>query len=549
MSISVNPVKSCAVPTERLNPGGFRDNLTLALVEPARLITVVAHSAERCWLLRRMARSILEWYPGMKFLATCECASEGDPSCAPSPTPRFDPEVPSMTVYDVPYDYGLSRGKSLLISLVETEFVLVLDDDFVRSYHSCLECMLWRMRSKIHSAQWRPLDIVGFPVLEDERAFGAFRGKLRLTDQKLFLEPFVESSHPDGCARVDICPMVFLARTERMKTFQWQLDLPVGEHEQFFLSNKHKGIQVAVCFDSSFPHFRVNTSSPHYDARRERMRKLMTSVFARVGVAQSYYLFHKYSYTSSDDFDSLIEVGLEPHTVSDDTCDPRPHPPKSFRLVMMAVLSEGDHFAHRHALRQPSSYLSRLADAQACYWVFLVPAESRRDPQVRREFDEFGDIVFVPDGWASTTLAYALEFFSTFELLWLTFIRDDVHFDVGKFIEFMREMEPPRMKLFNDPSTVRSVFGMSRDMHQLLANPAVLSRLKPYGEMWYALNQWAEPFQVERREIAGGHISVNFTAAEPSCTHGASLLGLLTAEQLRMASELSAAGVDPCAMF
>jgi hypothetical protein len=41
--------------------------------------------------------------------------------------------------------------------------------------------------------------------------------RLRVTDQKLFVEPFVESTHPDGCARVDICPMVFLARTKRLQ--------------------------------------------------------------------------------------------------------------------------------------------------------------------------------------------------------------------------------------------------------------------------------------------------------------------------------------------
>ncbi|KAF4676957.1 hypothetical protein FOL47_004199 [Perkinsus chesapeaki] len=487
MNITVNPVSSCSAPMDKLNPGGFKDNLTLALVDPAKLVTVVAHSAERCWLLPRMANSLLEWYPGLSFLATCECAFEGDPDCVDTPTQRAEYGIPNLKVYDVPFDFGLSRGKSLLISLVETEFVLVLDDDFVRSYHSCLECMLWRMRSKIHSAQWRPLDIVGFPVLEDERAFGAFRGKLRVADQKLFLEPFVESTHPDGCARVDICPMVFLARTARMKSFQWQLELPVGEHEQFFLSNKYRGIQVAVCFDSSFPHFRVNTSSTHYSARRERMRQLMTGAFARVGVAQSYYLFHKYSYTSSEDFDSLIE---------------------------------------------------------ASYWVFLVPAQARSDSLVRREFDEFGDIVFVPDGWSSSTLAYTLEFFQTFELLWLVFIRDDVLFDVGRFIEIMRQLEPPRMKMFYDPSDLRSVMGMSRDIHHLLASPAVLSRLKPYASMWEAFEQWTEPFQIERQGIEGVHVSPSLTNA--TCVHGASILGVLNADQLAAMSELSASGGSNC---
>ena len=38
----------------------------------------------------------------------------------------------------------------------------------------------------------RPFDILGFPVQEDERIFGAFRGRLRVTKQQLFLEPMVE---------------------------------------------------------------------------------------------------------------------------------------------------------------------------------------------------------------------------------------------------------------------------------------------------------------------------------------------------------------------
>ena len=93
------------------------------------------------------------------------------------------------------------------MSRVDTEFVLVLDDDFVRSPLSCLECaleglpeacqkprgMVWHMRSHLHSLTlpfdaWHcrganPTvpgeDLLGFPILEDERNFGAFRGSLR----------------------------------------------------------------------------------------------------------------------------------------------------------------------------------------------------------------------------------------------------------------------------------------------------------------------------------------------------------------------------------
>ena len=74
------------------------------------------------------------------------------------------------------------------------------------------EGMLWHMRSHLHSLTL-PFDMLGFPILEartvchlgqgsldqqqrhpcpkDERNFGAFRGRLRPTSNRLFLDPLV----------------------------------------------------------------------------------------------------------------------------------------------------------------------------------------------------------------------------------------------------------------------------------------------------------------------------------------------------------------------
>merc|ERR1712232_236556 len=182
-----------------------------------------------------------------------------------------------MTVIDVPYDFGLSRGKRLLAQVTRTEFMLVLDDDFVRSPLSCLECMLLHTRSRLHS-RTLPFDMLGFPILEDERNFGAFRGRLRATNGRLFLEPMVAEPTVDGCMRVGIHPMAFLARTLRFRIFQFQDQLQVGEHEQFFYANRYFGLQAAVCFDSTFPHFRVPMAAG-YKKRRERMQELMAREF------------------------------------------------------------------------------------------------------------------------------------------------------------------------------------------------------------------------------------------------------------------------------
>ena len=200
-----------------------------------------------------------------------------------------------LTVYPVPYDFGLSQGKTRLSELAQTSYLLILDDDFVRTHHTCIECMLAKMYSYWHTS-FLPLDLVGFPVLEDERNFGAYRGKFRLQNTALFLEPFYHGNAPDGCIRVDFCPMVYLARTERMRGFVWKPELKVGEHEYFFYTNKLRGIQTGVCFDSSFAHARhkPSTAVANYQGRRDRFLDLMMGAFGVGGITRVMYLFRTY---------------------------------------------------------------------------------------------------------------------------------------------------------------------------------------------------------------------------------------------------------------
>ena len=241
-------------------------------------ITVVAHSASRCDLLDRLGASFRGIYEHLPVLVTCECAEGID---CQGLKERPHPSVSHMSIIDVPYDFGLSRGKKLLVHRVQTEFLLVLDDDFVRSPLSCLECMLWHMRSQLHSLTL-PFDLLGFPILEDERNFGAFRGQLRATSNRLYLDPMTAAGAPDGCTRVGIHPMAFLGRVARLRGFKFQDNLRVGEHEQFFYSNSYLGLQAAVCFDSTFSHFRVKMKG-EYKQRRDRMQELMTKEFTKVG--------------------------------------------------------------------------------------------------------------------------------------------------------------------------------------------------------------------------------------------------------------------------
>lgn len=114
----------------------------------------------------RLGASFRSMYASMPVMVTCECAESGPQACS-APKARDHPSIPAMTIVDVPYDFGLSRGKRLLAQSAGTEFILVLDDDFVRSPLSCVECMLLHMRSSAHALPL-PFDLLGFPILEDE---------------------------------------------------------------------------------------------------------------------------------------------------------------------------------------------------------------------------------------------------------------------------------------------------------------------------------------------------------------------------------------------
>lgn len=330
-------------------------------------------------------------YPKMRFLGTCECDEE-DPVCDQTPVPHaagvaqtLDGDVAfealPLTIHPVPYDFGLSASKSKLSHLVETPFTLVLDDDFTRTHHTCVECMLQKMYSHWHTS-FLPTDLVGFPVLEDERNFGAYRGKFRQSNgqTQLFLEPFYTQSSPDGCVRVDFCPMVYLARTQRLQSFEWKPELKVGEHEYFFYTNKLRGIQTSVCFDSSLAHSRAKKAKvpgSKYLARRDRVLDLMMGAFKVGSIFRVMYLFRTYQMTETKDFDEMANREVAPWDISDDTCGAGQPPVAPFVTLFSAIFSLPQNGDIRSYLRwNKRSWLYRLRDSGDLSHVFIVPGDA-----------------------------------------------------------------------------------------------------------------------------------------------------------------------------
>jgi len=570
-------------------------------------VTVVAHSAERCQLLDRLGASFREIYERLPIVVTCECAEDEAKSQHCNEHERLPhPKIPSMTVVSVPFDFGLSRGKRLLVQLVKTEFVLVLDDDFVRSPLSCLECMLWHMRSRIHSLTL-PFDTLGFPILEDERNFGAFRGQLRAHSGRLFLEPMASEAAVDGCMRVGIHPMAFLARTARLRGFRFQDQLQVGEHEQFFYANQYLGLHAAVCFDSMFPHFRV-PSSDGYKARRDRMQSLMTKEFEKIGFPSMMYLLTKYDAYSGFDHSEFIHNDVPPWHVSHDTCGPEPDPPADFAMFFVAVISsldeEGAEF--RQLLRgrsnsaasgdaggvtDPASsiWLPRLAASTSTRWAFFVPSETPVPPDLATEEADFGDIIFMPPGRGAhqsassltspEQLRFVLSFLRDFQFRWLLVAHHDVFVHIERLFGALVVLDPPvrtvlgswqQMPLSLTPSgqPVRSeaqplwllpqLFAMTRDVHHLLTSHRVLRWLQTEGfdsgnvadsGLASALNAWLAPLAMQRVSLPGVHVASS-TWGTPTgpCPEAPAVLHPVRPEEMLLLSQAALQGC-PCTVL
>lgn len=169
----------------------------------------------------------------------------------------------------LPKDVGLSAGRNQMVSKVDTEYFLTLDDDFKFDETSRLEDL-------VHVLEETGFDIAAGKNPVDEAKFELdFCGFLNVEDAGKTLV-LTEGSYGNyfGCNHVDFVPNIFVGRTEVFRTkISWDESLKLGEHEDFFLRAKSVGIRTLTCPAVSFVHDQV----PHwlkrtkYDHMRSRV--------------------------------------------------------------------------------------------------------------------------------------------------------------------------------------------------------------------------------------------------------------------------------------
>jgi GT2 family glycosyltransferase len=190
-------------------------------------VTVIVKSMDRSVCLLDMIRTLRAKHPEL----TVVVADDGEEDMESA---LLSGGVVNVSFYKMPKDSGLSRGRNLMISQVTTRYVLLLDDDFKLS-NSTLEAFLDAV------GVYPDADIIG------GRAGLDFSGEfeINLDQEILFLKHGSKSG--DLCPVVHFVPNFFLARTEVLRQVQWDNDLKVGEHEDFFIRAQRAGVIVRYC--------------------------------------------------------------------------------------------------------------------------------------------------------------------------------------------------------------------------------------------------------------------------------------------------------------
>jgi len=169
-------------------------------------------------------------------------------------------EHPKATVYELPFDTGLSAGRNFLLDKVKTKYFLLLDDDFVFTKKTKIEELVKVIEK-------------GFDIVSGYVEGHVYNHTIfKIKDNVLIHDKIKSKGKYKGYPLYDLVLNFFVGRTRKIRNLKWDDKLKIGEHEDFFLRAKDKKLKVTVQPKVSIVHER-NPSSEEYIKYRNRARE------------------------------------------------------------------------------------------------------------------------------------------------------------------------------------------------------------------------------------------------------------------------------------
>jgi glycosyltransferase involved in cell wall biosynthesis len=227
---------------------------------PSRQITAIIKTFNRPYELNQLVKSIRRVQPDLDVIIA-------DDSRRPN-------HFPGITTLVLPFNSGVSIGRNAALGIVQTPFVLLLDDDFVFYRKTCLAEALRLVQ------QTPQIDIMGGKVINlPECQADNYRDAILFPTSNAPTLP--KGSLLAGLPVYDKVANFFIARTDRLKLVRWDPELKLTEHAEFF--TRAKGILATVYNDQ----FCILHAKNRFDRLEpERMQNLID---ARLLLRQRYY--------------------------------------------------------------------------------------------------------------------------------------------------------------------------------------------------------------------------------------------------------------------
>lgn len=177
---------------------------------------------ERPEAAKRLVGSIRKYYPDIPIIV----ADDSEASA-------LEFSDPNTTLLRLPYDTGLSAGRNAAVDAADTEYVVVLDDDFVFVRRTDLA----RFEPFVDSGLF---DICGGQIL----VHGEPDTHLAWMHQEGDTLHYQHAREAEGPTACDLVLNFIFGRAETFRRIRWDDDLKLGEHLDFYLRCQEQGARV-----------------------------------------------------------------------------------------------------------------------------------------------------------------------------------------------------------------------------------------------------------------------------------------------------------------
>jgi len=220
-------------------------------------VTLIIKTFERPQCIDRLIYSIRIMYPKIRIIVA-------DDSKKPHP-------IVGVDYLRMPFDSGVSAGRNLALSHVNTPYVVTLDDDFVFNKQTDLQRWLDILEST-------DLDMVGGNV----DGHPHYQASLHIVNDAL-----VFKSQPvgqlDGFDLWNIVLQFWMGKTEKIRAVGgWDDEFKTVDHIIFFARSIGK-LKIGYCPEVGVGHMPIKSQN-YYRHRNERMQRYLMLLMDRLNV-------------------------------------------------------------------------------------------------------------------------------------------------------------------------------------------------------------------------------------------------------------------------